>query len=77
MQRRRTRYQLPRPVDVSAPATRRQRPVFQSRTESSGAVQSLCVELPNMLTVKAVNQDPMDPKFNLEAFFDALVKEKP
>lgn len=24
-----------------------------------------------------VNQDPMDPNFNLEAFFDALVKQTP
>lgn len=24
-----------------------------------------------------VNQDPMDPKFDLEAYFEALVKQKP
>lgn len=30
-----------------------------------------------MLTTALVNQDPMDPKFDMEAFFEALVKEKP
>ncbi|KAH8883997.1 hypothetical protein GQ53DRAFT_771287 [Thozetella sp. PMI_491] len=28
-------------------------------------------------TTGGLNQDPMDPKFDLESYFDALVKQKP
>ncbi|KIH89661.1 mitochondrial ATPase, f0 complex, subunit e [Sporothrix brasiliensis 5110] len=28
-------------------------------------------------TSSGLNQDPMDPKFDLEAYFEALMKEKP
>lgn len=41
-----------------------------------GEMQSFYREPQHTLTNIPVNQDPMDPKFDLEAFFDALVKEK-
>ncbi|CAK7243121.1 MAG: F1F0 ATP synthase subunit e, mitochondrial [Sporothrix thermara] len=32
---------------------------------------------PAAASASGLNQDPMDPNFDLEAFFDALVKQKP